>query len=79
MHFGLKLLLLVRQQVQLHVGVGGATHVHGREVCSLEDAHHQLREGGRERQERGERERERERRRGREREREIGRERERGR
>ena len=39
---GLKLLLLVRQQVHLDVGVRGASHVHGRELCRLDDAHHEL-------------------------------------
>lgn len=43
---GLKLLLLVRQQVDLHVGVRGAAHVHGRQLCSLDDPHYELKEEG---------------------------------
>ncbi|TNN30168.1 hypothetical protein EYF80_059684 [Liparis tanakae] len=40
--FGLELLLLVRQHVDLDVGVRGAAQVHGRQVLSLEDADYQL-------------------------------------
>lgn len=43
---GLKLLLLVRQQVDLHVWVRGAAHVHGRQLCSLDDPHYELKEEG---------------------------------
>lgn len=46
MDLGLKLLLLVRQQVDLHVGVRGAPHVHGRQLCSLDDPHYELKEEG---------------------------------
>jgi len=42
---GLKLLLLVRQQVDLHVWVGRATHVHSRQLCGLDDPNHELKEG----------------------------------
>ena len=41
---GLKLLLLVRQQVDLYVRVRCSTHVHGRQLCRLDDPHYQLRE-----------------------------------
>lgn len=41
---GLKLLLLVRQQVDLHVRVGCAAHVHGRQLCRLDDPHYELQE-----------------------------------
>lgn len=40
--FGLKLLLLVGQQVDLDVGVRGATHVHGGQLCGLDDPHYEL-------------------------------------
>lgn len=40
--FGLKLFLLVGQQVNLDVGVGGAAHVHGGQLCSLDDPHYEL-------------------------------------
>lgn len=39
---GFELLLLVRQQVDLHVGVRRAAHVHGRQLCSLDDPHDEL-------------------------------------
>lgn len=39
---GLEFLLLVRQQVDLHVWVRCATHVHSRELCCLNDPHHEL-------------------------------------
>lgn len=39
---GFELLLLVRQQVDLHVGVRCAAHVHGRQLCSLDDPHDEL-------------------------------------
>lgn len=42
MNLGLKLLLLVRQQVDLHVRVGCAAHVHRRQLCSLDDPHYEL-------------------------------------
>lgn len=41
---GLKLLLLVRQQVDLYVRVRCATHVHGRQLCCLDNPHYELRE-----------------------------------
>lgn len=41
---GLKLLLLVRQQVDLYVWVGRATHVHSRQLCGLDDPHYELKE-----------------------------------
>lgn len=41
---GLELLLFVRQQVDLHIGIGRATHVHGRQLCSLDDPHDELME-----------------------------------
>lgn len=41
---GLKLLLLVRQQVDLYVWVRCATHVHSRQFCSLDDPHYELKE-----------------------------------
>lgn len=41
---GLKLLLLVRQQVDLYVWVRCATHVHSRQLCGLDDPHHELKE-----------------------------------
>lgn len=44
MDLGLELLLLVRQQVDLYVRVGCATHVHGRQLCSLDDPHDELME-----------------------------------
>ena len=44
MDLGLKLLLLVRQQVDLYVWVRCATHVHGRQLCSLDDPHYELQE-----------------------------------
>lgn len=37
----LELLLPLRQQVDLHIGVGGAREVFGRQVQSFEDPHHQ--------------------------------------
>lgn len=40
--FGLKLLLLVWQQVDLYVRVRGAAHVHGRKLCGLDDPHNEL-------------------------------------
>lgn len=40
--FGLKLFLLVGQQVDLDVGVGGAAHVHGGQLCSLDDSDYEL-------------------------------------
>lgn len=42
--FGFKLLLFVRQQVDLYVWVRRATHVHSRQLCSLDDPHHELME-----------------------------------
>lgn len=42
--FGLKLLFLVRQQVDLYVWVGCATHVHSGQLCCLDDPHHELKE-----------------------------------
>lgn len=41
---GFKLLLLVRQQVDLHVGIRRAAHVHGGQLCSLDDPHDELTE-----------------------------------
>lgn len=41
---GLKLLLFVRQQVDLDIGVRRAAHVHGRQLCSLDDPHDELME-----------------------------------
>lgn len=41
---GLKLLLFVRQQVDLYIGVRRATHVHGGQLCSLDDPHNELME-----------------------------------
>ena len=41
---GLKLLLLVGQQVDLHVRVGRAAHVHGGQLRRLDDPHHELRD-----------------------------------
>lgn len=41
---GLELLLLVRQQVDLYVRVRCATHVHGGQLCSLDDPHDELME-----------------------------------
>lgn len=43
MDLGLKFLLLVRQQVDLYVRVRCATHVHSRQLCSLNDPHYELR------------------------------------
>lgn len=40
--FGLKLLLLVRQEVDFDVGIRGPAHVHGWQVLSLDDANYQL-------------------------------------
>lgn len=37
-----KLLLLVREDKDLHVGVRGATAVHGEEISCLQDSHSQL-------------------------------------
>ena len=42
--FGLKLLLLVGQQVDLYVRVGCATHVHSGQLRGLDDPHHELKE-----------------------------------
>lgn len=42
--FGLKLLLFVRQQVDLYVWVRRAAHVHSRQLCSLDDPHYELME-----------------------------------
>lgn len=41
-NLSLKLLLLVRQQVDLYVWVRCAAHVHGRQLCSLNDPHYEL-------------------------------------
>lgn len=41
-HFGLKLLLLVGQEVNLHVGVRRPAHVHGRELGGLDDPDDEL-------------------------------------
>lgn len=41
---GLKLLLLVRQQVDLYVRVRRAAHVHSRQLCGLDDPHYELKE-----------------------------------
>lgn len=41
MHFGLELLLLVRQQVHLDVGIRGATHVQGGQLLRLDHGHRQ--------------------------------------
>lgn len=43
---GLELLLFVGQQVDLYVGVRRAAHVHGRQLCSLDDPHDELMEEG---------------------------------
>ena len=42
MDFGLKLLLLVREQEEFNVGVGAASHVHGRELVGLQNTYNQL-------------------------------------
>lgn len=42
--FGLKLLLFVRQQVDLYVWVRRAAHVHSRQLRRLDDPHHELME-----------------------------------
>lgn len=39
---GLKLLLLVRQQVDLYVWIRCTTHVHSRQLCRLDDPHYEL-------------------------------------
>lgn len=39
MHFGLELFLLVRQQVDLDVRIGGAAHVQGGQFFCLNDRH----------------------------------------
>lgn len=41
---GLKLLLLVRQKVDLHVRVGCASHIHSRQLCSLDDPDYELKQ-----------------------------------
>lgn len=41
-HFRLKLLLLVGQEVNLHVGVRGPAHVHGRQLGGLDDPDDEL-------------------------------------
>lgn len=41
---GFKLLLLVRQQVDLYVWVRCAPHVHSRQLSRLDDPHHELKE-----------------------------------
>lgn len=41
MDLGLELLLLVGQQVDLDVGIGGAAHVQGRQVLGLDNRHRQ--------------------------------------
>lgn len=42
MHFGVKLLLLVRQEQDFDVRIRGTARVHGHEVCSLKDANCEL-------------------------------------
>lgn len=44
MNLGLKLLLLVRQQVDLYVWVRCAAHIHGRQLRCLDDPHYELQE-----------------------------------
>lgn len=39
---GLKLLLLVRQQVDLYIWVRSSAHVHSRQLCRLNDSHNEL-------------------------------------
>lgn len=42
MNFGFKLFLFVREQIEFNIRVGAASHIHGRKVCSLQDANYQL-------------------------------------
>lgn len=42
-NLGVELLLLVREDEDLHVRVRGAAAVHGEEISSLQDSHGQLR------------------------------------
>lgn len=41
-HFGVKLLLLVREEQDFNIRVRGSTWVHGHEICSLKDTNCQL-------------------------------------
>lgn len=41
-HFGVKLLLLVREEQDFNIRVWGSTWVHGHEICSLKDTNCQL-------------------------------------
>lgn len=41
-NFCVELLLLVREDEDLHVGVGGASAVHGEKISGLQDSHSQL-------------------------------------
>lgn len=41
-HFGVKLLLLLRQELDFNVRIRGAARVHGHEVRSLKDANCEL-------------------------------------
>lgn len=42
MNLCVKLLLLVREDEDLHVRVGGAAAVHGEKISGLQDSHSQL-------------------------------------
>lgn len=42
MNFGFKLFLFVREQIKFNVRVRATSYIHGRKLCSLQDAHHQL-------------------------------------
>lgn len=42
MDFSFKLFLFVREQIEFNIGVRTTPHIHGRELCSLQDPYNQL-------------------------------------